>query len=138
MGSQNTEGSSDKTRRASDCKLDETLEETFPASDPPANTVETGIRAADPETPEVAPVTDNPAESRFELTVNGEMAYLQYERAKDTFTLVHTEVPESIRGHHVAGRLVEAGIDAARSTGLRLVVVCPFARAYMRKQHDRQ
>jgi len=28
-----------------DSKLDEALEETFPASDPPANTVETGIHA---------------------------------------------------------------------------------------------
>ena len=29
-----------------DEKLDETLEETFPASDAPANTVETGIRVS--------------------------------------------------------------------------------------------
>jgi hypothetical protein len=30
--------------RPDDRDLDETLDETFPASDPPANTVETGIR----------------------------------------------------------------------------------------------
>ena len=113
--------------------LDETLEETFPASDAPANTIETGIRAAQPSTPEVAPVVDNEAQQRFELTVSGETAFLRYERGKDSLTLVHTEVPEAIRGHHVGNRLVEAGIAAARSSGLRLVVVCPFAREYMRK-----
>jgi len=30
-----------------DEKLDETLDETFPASDPPANTVEIGIRTGE-------------------------------------------------------------------------------------------
>ena len=30
-----------------DAKLDETIEETFPASDAPANTVETGIRTGE-------------------------------------------------------------------------------------------
>ena len=33
--------------------LDETLEETFPASDPPANTTETGIRVAITPAPRV-------------------------------------------------------------------------------------
>jgi len=31
----------------SDAKLDETIEESFPASDAPANTVETGIRSGE-------------------------------------------------------------------------------------------
>jgi hypothetical protein len=33
-------------------KLDETLEETFPASDAPANTVETGVGVGGQETPQ--------------------------------------------------------------------------------------
>ena len=115
--------------------LDETLEESFPASDAPANTPETGIRAADPETPEVATVVDNRAKSRFELTVNDATAVLEYERTKDSLTIVHTEAPPSMRGHHVGDRLVEAAIAAAHDEGLRLIVVCPFARAYMRKHH---
>lgn len=35
---------SEDERKPDDRDLDETLDETFPASDPPANTVETGIR----------------------------------------------------------------------------------------------
>ena len=115
--------------------LDETLEETFPASDPPANTVETGTHPAEPSTPEAATVVDNPVENRFELTVNGETAILQYERRKDSLTIIHTEAPPSMRGHHVGDRLVEAALAAAHAGGLRVVVVCPFARAYMRKKH---
>src|SRR2546427_727935 len=90
------EASSDKQRE--DDKLDEALDETFPASDPPANTVETGIRLS----PAVdVPISDNAAQSQFELTVDGHTAYLKYERSHDTLTLVHTEVPPEIRGRHL-------------------------------------
>ena len=116
-----------------DAKLDETLEETFPASDAPANTTETGIRIGNPAALDAAVVSDNRAKNRFELTANGETAFLEYERTSDRLTLVHTEVPPSMRGQHIGDRLVEAGIAAARSNSLRLVVVCPFARAYMRR-----
>ncbi len=37
----------DKRDPHDDGNLDEALEESFPASDPPANTVETGIRIGD-------------------------------------------------------------------------------------------
>jgi predicted GNAT family acetyltransferase len=120
-------------RDTDDAKLDETLEETFPASDAPANTTETGIRIGNPPALDVAVASDNPAQNRFELTENGETAFLEYERTSDRLTLLHTEVPPSMRGRHIGDRLVEAGIAAARSNGLKLVVVCPFARAYMRR-----
>jgi predicted GNAT family acetyltransferase len=116
-----------------DDKLDETIEETFPASDPPANTPETGIRVGDPPAADTTPVTDDPAHSRFELTVDGYTGYLAYERTADQLTILHTEVPLEIRGRHLGERLVEAAVSAARSDGLRLVIVCPFARAYLRR-----
>jgi len=118
----------------SEAKLDEALEETFPASDPAANTVETGIRTGEvAPPPAAASVADNRALTRFELAVNGETAFLIYERTHDALTLIHTEVPPSLRGHRLGDRLVAAALEAARSAGLRVVAVCPFAKAYLRK-----
>jgi len=124
-----------------DDKLDETIEETFPASDAPANTPETGIRVGDPPAVDTTAVdstavTDDPAHSRFELTVDGHTGYLAYERTADQLTILHTEVPLEIRGRHLGERLVEAAVSAARSDGLRLVIVCPFARAYLRRHRS--
>ncbi|HEU5258275.1 MAG TPA: GNAT family N-acetyltransferase [Vicinamibacterales bacterium] len=120
--------------RWDDSKVDEALEQTFPASDPPANTVETGIRITIPLEIDVdTSVTDNTAQSRFELNVDGHVAYLEYERTPNTLTLLHTEVPPEIRGRHIADRLVEAALAIGRSEGRRLVVICPFARAYLRR-----
>jgi predicted GNAT family acetyltransferase len=119
--------------RWDDSKVDEALEQTFPASDAPANTVETGIRIAIPLPTDIGDVTDNTAQSRFELNVDGHVAYLEYERTSNTLTLLHTEVPPEIRGRHIADRLVEAALAVGRSEGRRLVVICPFARAYLRR-----
>ena len=117
-------------RMSEEQKLDETLEETFPASDAPANTVETGIRLSGAAE---GGVVDNAASSRFELTVDGHTAFLAYERTHDTLTILHTEVPVEIRGRHLGDRLVEAALEAGRSAGLRRVIICPFARAYVQR-----
>jgi Predicted acetyltransferase len=119
--------------RWDDSKVDEALEQTFPASDASAYTVETGIRIAIPPATEIGDVTDNTAQSRFELNVDGHVAYLEYERTPNTLTLLHTEVPPEIRGRHIADRVVEAALAIGRSEGRRLVVICPFARAYLRR-----
>jgi uncharacterized protein len=120
-----------------DSKVDEALEETFPASDAPAYTVETGIRIGTPSATDIGSVSDNAAQSRFELKVDGHVAYLQYERTPNTLTLIHTEVPVEIRGRHIGERLVEAALAIGRSEGRRIVVICPFARAYMRRHQSR-
>ena len=116
-------------RATDDPALDETLRETFPASDPPANTVESGIRVGPPPDP----VVDNRDDSRFELTVDGHTAVLNYERTPKSLVLVHTEVPEPLRGRRVGDALVKAALAGARGEGLRIVAVCPFVRAYFRK-----
>jgi predicted GNAT family acetyltransferase len=118
-------------------KLQEALEETFPASDPVANTVETGIRVdIQPEAPSQPVVRDNRDASRFEVAVDGEVAFLNYERRPDSFVLVHTEVPESFRGRGIASQLARVALQAARAEGVRVVVLCPFIRAYLRKHPD--
>ena len=57
-------------RDTKDDNLDEMLDETFPASDAPGNTVETGIHLDGLPTP--ASVTDNRELRRFELMVEGD------------------------------------------------------------------
>ena len=121
----------EESRSAGDRKLDETLEETFPASDAPANTVETGTRVG--PTPLSLAVTDNREASQFELVVNGQTAVLTYERTPTSLVLLHTEVPPPLRGRHLADALATAAIDAAHAEGLQFVAVCPFVKAYVRK-----
>ena len=124
-----TDGTSDR-----DASLDETIDETFPASDAPANTIVIGIRVG--PVGDARPhfeVRDNVGTQRLEIDVGGEIAFLRYERRGGAFVLVHTEVPPSLRGRGLAGALAKAGLEAARASGLRVVVLCPFVRAYLKK-----
>src|SRR5205809_1030748 len=82
--------------------------------DAPANTVETGIRVGEPPSAPV-PVSDNTGLQRFESTADGVTAFLKYERTHDTLRLIHTEVPDALRGRHVGDALVDAALDAGRS-----------------------
>jgi predicted GNAT family acetyltransferase len=116
-------------RGTDDRALDEALRETFPASDPPANTVETGIRVGTPS----ESVVDNREANRFELVVDGHTAVLNYERTQTSLVLVHTEVPEPLRGRRLGNVLVRAALDGAAVEGRRIVAVCPFVKAYLRK-----
>lgn len=113
-----------------DRRLDEAIEETFHASDPPASTVETG--RIDPFAV-LPPVIDHPGERRFELTVAGQTAVLNYERTPKSLILVHTEVPPAFRGRHLADALAKAAIEGARAEKLQVVAICPFVKAYLRK-----
>jgi predicted GNAT family acetyltransferase len=112
-------------------QLDETIEESFPASDPPANTVETGIRIGG--TALDGAVVDNREAHRFELVVDGKTAVLAYERTPTSLVLVHTQVPPSLRGRRLADTLAKAGIESAHAEGLQVVAKCHFVKAYLRK-----
>jgi len=86
------------------------------------------------ETRPAGSIVDNRAQNQFELTVDGQTAFLAYERRGKTLALIHTEVPPSLRGRHLGEALVDAALEAAHTDGLRVVAVCPFARAYLRRR----
>jgi uncharacterized protein len=111
-------------------KLDHTIEETFPASDPPANTVVTGVRIG-PSAEFV--VRDNSEMSRLETEVAGQLATLRYERHPHAVVLVETDVPAALQGRGVANALARWAIETAERDGLRVVAACSFVRAYMQR-----
>ena len=125
------------TTDTDDVALDEALDQTFPASDPLANTVTTAA-VRPPPAPVAEPVVDNRDLARFELHSGPHVAFLLYERSAKAMKLIHTEVPGELRGQHVGDMLVQAALDSARRDGLTIVAICPFVRHYMRKHADRR
>ena len=82
------------------------------------------------------PITDNPAESRFEATADGRLAELTYRRRGNRLILIHTEVPAELEGRGIGGLLVAAAVQHAVSEGLVIVPLCPFARSWLRRHPD--
>jgi uncharacterized protein len=85
---------------------------------------------------EPAEVTDNAAESRFELRRDARPAELAYRLRGNRLMLIHTEVPAELEGHGIGGLLVAAAVDRAAREGLTLVPWCPFARDWLERHPE--
>jgi predicted GNAT family acetyltransferase len=81
-------------------------------------------------------VIDNPAESRLEITVDGHLAQLVYERHGNQLVLIHTEVPEELGGQGLGGDLVKAAVELARNEHLDIVAECSYARTWLQRHPD--
>jgi uncharacterized protein len=81
-------------------------------------------------------VTDNPAASRFELRVDGQLAQMVYGLRGDRLVIIHTEVPKALSGRGLGSVLVAAAIDRAAREGLTVVPLCPFARSWLDRHPD--
>lgn len=76
---------------------------------------------------------DNEERQRFELDVDGPIAFVTYRKTPDIITLVHTEVPPELGGRGIGSKLGRATLDAVRAQGRKLSVECDFIRNYMKK-----
>jgi uncharacterized protein len=68
---------------------------------------------------------------RFELERDGQVAYLEYTIARDVLELLHSEIPQSLRGTGIASTLAKTALDWARDRHMRVDVVCPFVAAFL-------
>jgi len=82
------------------------------------------------------PVKHNEAEGQFEIALEKGPAVLQYNRTGDTMRLLHTEVPEPMRGRGLANQLVRAALDYAHFNQLKVVPICPFVKLYLQKHPE--
>jgi uncharacterized protein len=82
-------------------------------------------------------VSDNRERSRFELNEAGQIVFANYRRQNTTLLIPYVEAPPALRGTGASGRLMEGIMRIARAEGLKIVPLCGFASAWMRrhKQH---
>ena len=79
-------------------------------------------------------VRDNPAELRYEALKDGRLlGSIRYRTEPGLVVLVHTDVDPSAEGSGVGSELVAGALDDIRARGLRVVPVCPFVAAYIRR-----
>jgi predicted GNAT family acetyltransferase len=76
-------------------------------------------------------VNNNETSSRFEAQVAGRSAFIEYRRASKEITFLHSYVPASLEGYGIGGQLARAGLEFARTTGLKIFALCPFVRSYI-------
>ena len=70
----------------------------------------------------------------YEDEVAAEMIYSM--PSENTMMIEHTEVDEVLQGQNVGIELVHAGVEYARHHGLKVIVTCPFAKRYLKKNRS--
>src|SRR6476659_111460 len=86
----------------------------------------------------MASVRDDPQELRYELlddsgVMIGEIRYVLEPGA---VALVHTEVDPEFQGQGLASELVQGAMNDLRKRDLRMIPVCPYVRAWLRRHPE--
>lgn len=65
------------------------------------------------------------------------LAEMTYSIAGDALMIIdHTEVSDALRGKNVGYQLVKKAVDYAREKQIRIMPLCPFAKAVFDKKHE--
>jgi uncharacterized protein len=83
-------------------------------------------------------VVDNPERRRFELEEQGLVAFADYRLEGERLVIPHVEAPPALRGTGAAGRLMTGVLDLVRGRGLKVVPLCPYADAFIRRHPQYQ
>lgn len=73
---------------------------------------------------------------RFEIEQDGQIAYLEYTIAGKILALLHTEVPEELRGRGLASELAKSALQWARDNHMKVDVICPSVSAFLKRHPE--
>jgi uncharacterized protein len=100
-------------------------------------TLPDGSSAADGEAP-VLTMAHSPERNRYELHANDRVigSLIYGRRPGNQVVITHTEVEAAYAGQGLAARLTRFALDDVRAGGGRIVPICPYVTAYLRKHHE--
>ncbi|MCP4620556.1 MAG: N-acetyltransferase [Bradyrhizobium sp.] len=84
----------------------------------------------------MAAVRDNKDLGRFELDVEGAVAFANYRLTPQALVITHTETPRSLRGRGIASELIKGSLDLIRADGHKVIAGCGFVVDYLYKHPE--
>jgi len=84
-------------------------------------------------------IRDNIEKHRFEADLgDGSVAIAEYNLLHGKIVFTHTEVPPAHEGQGIGSALIRFGLASARERGLKVIPICPFFAAYIKKHAEEQ
>ena len=83
-------------------------------------------------------IMHNAENHRFEMTVDGHLAVLNYMLKGEIIIFTHTGVPPAIGNRGLGSQLVKNGLDYARENRLQVRSLCWFVSKYIRLHPEYQ
>ena len=84
------------------------------------------------------PVVHNTAAKRFEISLDGKIAFSKYLLVGEKIIIEHTEVPAELEGKGIASLMVRTALDYARAQKLKVMPLCPFTAGFIHRHPEYQ
>ena len=84
----------------------------------------------------MAAVRNNREQRRFELDVEGQVAFANYRETPQAVIITHTETPRALRGRGIASELVQGALEMIRADGHKVIAGCGFVMDYLSKHPE--
>jgi predicted GNAT family acetyltransferase len=81
-------------------------------------------------------VRDNTALNRYELDIDGAVAFANYRRSATMDIITHTETPRALRGRGIASELIKGTLELIRKDGRKVIAGCSFVVDYLEKHPE--
>lgn len=81
-------------------------------------------------------VVKNQDQNRFELHVDGHIAFIDYKQKELAIKLIHTESPQALAGRGAATALIEKTLHYLEQNNHTLYPLCPLVFAYIKKHPE--
>jgi len=76
-------------------------------------------------------IRDNKERQRFELDVEGKIAFANYRMMSDVVIITHTETPPALRGRGIGSDLVKGALEQIQAEGHKVRAGCSFVADYL-------
>lgn len=73
---------------------------------------------------------------KFYAQVDGHEAVVEYVKTGDAYNLLHTYVPEELRGQGVADQLVQGTLEEIHRQGAHFLPSCPFIQVFLKRHPE--
>lgn len=81
-------------------------------------------------------VINNTEKNQYEMHIPPYTALIAYTMRSNEIVLYHTEVPEALEGQGIGSELVLQALEDIEKTGYRLIPLCPFVAAYIKRHPE--
>ena len=83
-------------------------------------------------------IQHNAAQHRFETSIDNLLCVIDYRLDGNVLTLPHVGVAKALEGRGIAGELTRTALDWARAGNYRVIPVCPYVQAWIRRHPEYQ
>ena len=83
-------------------------------------------------------IQHNQSQHRFETTIENLLCVIDYSLNDTNLSLNSVRVPKALEGRGVAGELTQTALDWARSKNYRVIPVCPYVQAWLKRHPEYQ